>query len=243
LTRRLAKGISFKGAYTFSKNLDTNTAKLSEEIRAGSAMAQDPDAPASAERSLAVWDAPHNFVFNYMWALPFGQGRALLGDATGIVDALVSGWQLVGITTLTSGNPATVFTGFDSSRDQITGPDRPNLVGGASSNPILGSPTQWFDPTAFSLPELGTYGNLGRNTLRLDGIQTFDFSIFKNTSVSTGSVIQLRLEFFNIFNHANYGVPDLLLFNTDGSRRGSAGLVRTTATSPRQVQVGVKYIF
>ena len=233
LTQRATAGLRFKAAYTYSKNIDTNAGKITEETPGGANQPMDPD-DIKRERSLASWDVPHNLAFNFTYDLPLGQG-------------LLGGWQLTGIATVTAGPPVTPRNGFNNSRNRgRRDAGRPNLLPGADSNPALGSPDKWFDPTVFSLPDAGTYGNLGRNTLRMDGGANLDFSIFKNTaipSISEDFNVQLRAEFFNIFNHAQFGVPDLLLFTPGGGRRGAAGQVRRTVTTSRQIQFGLKFIF
>lgn len=124
--------------------------------------------------------------------------------------------------------------------------DRPNLAPGASNNPVLGGPDQYFDPTAFEFPEAGFYGNLGRNTLIGPGFANFDFSVFKNTAepaISEQFQIQFRVEFFNLFNRVNFGEVSERLFTSRGGRRGSAGRISSTTTTSRQIQMGLKILF
>lgn len=246
VTKRMSRGIRYKAAYTLGKNLDNAAGKISEEAQGGANQGQDPD-DVKSERGLSSWDVTHNFTFNLTYDLPLGPGRAALSDLTGFAEKLLAGWQVSGITNFSTGVPATARVGFNRSRNGITlGPDRPDLLSGASNNPGLGSPVQWFDPTVFLLPQAGTLGNVARNTIRLDGLATVDLSLFKNAairSISEDLNLQFRAEFFNLFNHVNFGVPDMLLFSADGTRRGAAGRIRRTVTSSRQIQLGLKIIF
>ena len=138
----------------------------------------------------------------------------------------------------------TVLSGFNRSRNQAnTFADRPNLRPGASNNPVLGGPDRYYDPNAFELPPPGQYGNLGRNTLIGPGFWDVDFSLVKITPVGERLKAEFRAEFFNILNHANFGLPSLATFNTDGTVRGAAGRITSTANTSRQIQLGLKVSF
>jgi hypothetical protein len=106
----------------------------------------------------------------------------------------------------------------------------------------LGSPNQWFNPNAFSLPQAGTFGNLGRGVFSGPGLAEVDASIFKTTAINERTNLQFRAEFFNVLNHANFGTPNATVFS-NGAISPSAGLITTTATTSRQIQFGLKLIF
>jgi hypothetical protein len=165
---------------------------------------------------------------------------------TGVAGALFGGWQLGSIATLSDGSPFTAVTGFRRARDQSrTIADRPDLAPGASSNPVLGGPDKYFDATAtsFTLPPLGYYGNLGRNTLIAPGFANVDFTFSKTNALTERMSLNFRAEFFNLFNHANFGLPDKTIFNSNGSYRDAAGRITATANPSRQIQFGVKVSF
>ena len=128
-------------------------------------------------KGLSDYDVRHNFVFNYSWTLP----AAPLGS--GFAKALASGWQIAGIVAARSGVPFSPELSFDRAsafpRSGGAG-QRPNLAAGASPNPVLGGPDQYFDPFAFELPAARTLGNLPRNTIIGPGFATWDGSIIKN---------------------------------------------------------------
>jgi hypothetical protein len=107
---------------------------------------------------------------------------------------------------------------------------------------LLQNPTKWFDPSAFALPTPGTYGNLGRGTLTGPGLADMDFSVLKNTAVSEKTNLQFRTEIFNLFNRANFGPPNSIVFSGAGVSP-SAGTITTLATFSRQIQFGLKLIF
>ena len=113
---------------------------------------------------------------------------------------------------------------------------------GGNNNPVLGGPDKYFDETQFVLQPTGYYGNLGRNTLRIPGVATVDFSMVKKTALAEGTELQFRAEIFNIFNRANFGQPTEVLFRSSGSRR-TAGRITSTTTTSRQIQFALKITF
>ncbi len=240
LNRRFAQGLMFQGTYTLGKSIDTWSGGLigGNDYDTGAGSATNWWCP-SCEKGRSSFDVRHNFMFNAVYVLPFGQ------NLKGLAGALGSGWQIGGIVGLASGVPFTVFNGFDRAGDLQSDAtmQKPDLATGASNNPILGKPEQWFDPLAFNLPQAGYYGNLGRNTLEGPGLATVDFSFFKNTRVSRSN-LQIRLEIFNLFDRANFAPPsDVALFNPDGTRREGVGRITRTSTTARQIQLGMKITF
>jgi len=112
--------------------------------------------------------------------------------------------------------------------------DRPNVL----ANPRLGqrSPEGWFNSSAFAIPPRGSFGNAGRNILDGPGYQNVNASLMKNTNLSERFSLQLRAEFFNLFNHPNFNLPDNFL--------GSPTFGRIiSAREPRHIQFGVKLLF
>jgi hypothetical protein len=177
------------------------------------------------------------------YALPFGRGKRWMQNASGFTDKLVGGWQLNGIVTLLSGFPFTPQIGSNRSGDGDTrNPDRPSLNPAFTGPVVLGNPGQWFNPNAFILPTPGTYGNLGRSVYLGPGLEETDISVMKTTAIRESVSLQFRAEFFNLLNHANFGTPNATVFSGT-SFSPSAGLITTQATTPRQIQFGLKLIF
>jgi hypothetical protein len=118
-----------------------------------------------------------------------------------------------------------------------------------AANAVSGNPTQWFDPTAFVLQPAGTFGTVGRNELLGPDLRTVDLSLSRSVPVSSfgsRSRLEFRLEIFNLFNRANFGPPSLIAFagTTDGEAPlPSFGQIRTTVTSARQTQLGIRFTF
>ena len=192
--------------------------------------------------SLSAFHIGSRFSFNNTYELPIGSGKALLGGAKGAADKLVSGWQVNAILGLQSGFPFTPQLGFNQSRDgDRSTPDRPDMAPGRTLQGIyLRTPSRWYDPNAFALPVPGTYGNVGRNVLIGPGLTSFDMSLFKSTRISERWNLQFRAEFFNLLNHANFGIPSPIALTTTGRPAPAAGVITTTATTSRQIQFGMK---
>jgi hypothetical protein len=114
---------------------------------------------------------------------------------------------------------------------------------------VTGDPEQWFDPTAFVLQPAGTLGNLGRGALIGPDLKTIDVALVKRigwTALGPAGRLELRIEGFNVLNRVNFGVPSLLAFAGLADNEQTLptfGRNRSTVTSARQVQVGVRVIF
>src|ERR1019366_916569 len=104
---------------------------------------------------------------------------------------------------------------------------------------IVGSVKGWYNPNAFLLPTAGTFGNVSRGSFVAPGLTTFDTSLFKKISINERWNLQLRVEAFNILNHANFGTPNPVVFSGT-SISPSAGIITTTATTSRQIQFALK---
>ena len=171
------------------------------------------------------------------YELPFGHGMK------GIGEELVGGCQVNSIITLLSGFPFTPLAGSNRSGDGDTrNPDRPSLNTGFTGPVIEGTQTQWFNPNAFILPVVGTYGTLGRGVYSGPGLATADVSLFKNFSLSERTHLQFRAEAFNALNRSNFGTPNATVFSGTAISP-TAGLITNTATTSRQIQFGLKLIF
>jgi len=178
-------------------------------------------------------------VFNAVYQLPFGQNGGGLAKVAG-------GWQIGVIANYASGIPFTPFIGYDYAGDGSSDPNaqKPDFAPGFNAdNAIVGDPNNWFNANAFVLPPAGEYGNVGRNTLRGPDLKVVDLSIFKNTMIGKQN-LQFRIEIFNLFDRANFATPNsAVLFNADGTRVPNATNVVRTATTSRQVQLGLKFVF
>ncbi|HTC64347.1 MAG TPA: carboxypeptidase regulatory-like domain-containing protein [Candidatus Saccharimonadales bacterium] len=242
VTHRVGKGLEFRGNYTWAKNLDINSGLTGAQANNQAQMVlnrnnlrEDWGPSALTPTSQASISADYE--------LPFGHNQRWMSDVSRLRSRFVSGWQVNGIGTFLSGFPFTPLIGSNRSGDGDTrNPDRPSINPSFTGPVVTGNPNQWFNPAAFILPTAGTYGNLGRGTLSGPGLADVDFSLFKNTAVTERTNLQFRAEFFNIFNRSNYGPLNTTVFSS-GNASPSAGLITTTATYPRQIQLGLKLLF
>jgi hypothetical protein len=158
-----------------------------------------------------------------------------------VTGKLLSGWQLSGIITWETGLPFSPLDGFNNSRDGNTGtPDRPSWNPNFSGNLYPKTVNQWFNPNAFVLAPAGTYGNVGRNVLRGPGLADGDVSLSKETKLSERFNLTFRAEFFNVLNHANFGLPNYTLFNSNGTRTGSGGVITSPVDRPSGDSIGIE---
>lgn len=236
LERRWLRGMQFQLSYTLSKSTDTSSAGWGVDTRNQETLAEDPY-DLGNDRGLSAFDTRHLFTLNYSIELPFGKG------SSGIAKAMANGWRISGITTASSGNPFSVVWSGNRARSYPGATrSRPNLRAGADPNPILGGPDRYFDPAAFEAQPPGFLGSLGRNTLIGPGLVTFDVALAKHTSVGKMN-IELRIEAFNVFNQANFGLPLRVIFDPQGRPIPSAGQITSTVTPGRQIQFGLKASF
>lgn len=235
LDKRLSGGTQFSLAYTWSHSIDDAT----EQFGAEGGIIQDIR-NLRGDRGNSGFDRRHRFAGSYVWELPFGTGHRWLRDRGGFLDALLGGWQLAGIVSAQSGRYFDVTVPDPASSLGVTSSVwRADLVGDwRMSNP---GPDGWLNREAFTVPQNpdGTYrfGNLGRNSLLGPGFFNIDASLMKNFRLRGGRRVQFRCEVFNATNHPSYGLPISNVLSRD------FGIIRSTVGAPRQMQLGLKFIF
>jgi Carboxypeptidase regulatory-like domain len=232
LQKNFSSGLTYLVGYTWSRSIDNASSIRSHN---GDTLFPQNSYNIAAEKALSTFHTAHRFVTTALYELPFGKGKPYL-DTGGIANVLLGGWQLGSIITIQTGSPVTISTGQD--RAQTGGGfDRPNTTGADAVLPKSERTTsRYFDTSAFVLQPLGTFGNVGRNTLIAPGILNWDFSTLKNFRIAEGHEIQFRFEAFNFANHAQWNAP-----NTNRSS-GDFGRINSTRTM-RELQFGLKYIF
>jgi hypothetical protein len=239
---RFSQGFEIRGNYTWSKNLDMNSALTGAQSQNQAQMVLDRN-DLKRDWGPSALNVASEASISGRYELPFGPGKRWLTNSSGIESKLVGGWQLNGIATLLSGFPFTPLIGSNRSGDGDTrNPDRPSFNPSFTGPIVLGQPGEWFNPNAFILPAAGTYGNVGRGVFNGPGLADWDASLFKTTEVSERLRLQFRAEFFNVLNRANFGTPNATVFSS-GAINASAGLITTLATAPRQIQFGLKLMF
>ncbi|MGE5325471.1 MAG: carboxypeptidase regulatory-like domain-containing protein [Deltaproteobacteria bacterium] len=187
------------------------------------------------ERGHCGFDIRHTLVVNYVYSVPF------FNQATGIKRTVAGGWQVSGISSFYSGIALNVGTSqSDSTLAHCNcGGYRANVIGDPNSGPK--TVDEWFNTAAFGPAAVGTFGG-GRNMARGAGVNNFDFSVFKNFAGipfpknKEGANLQLRFEFYNVFNHTQFNS-----FETTFGRSNFGAA--TSARLPRQIQLGIKLYF
>jgi hypothetical protein len=144
-----------------------------------------------------------------------------------------------------SGFPFTPQLGFNptnngDSRNPIRPSWNPNFAGPV----ILGSPNQYFNPSAFIVPTSGTYGNVSRDSLTGPALAQLDLALSKTTALLEKARLQFRAEVFNVLNHTNFATPNPVVFSSASSSPSpTAGVITATSSSSRQIQLGLKVLF
>jgi hypothetical protein len=244
LDKRFSRGLSAGLHYTWSKYLDT-ASEIFNPSSGEVAVAQD-SFNIDADKAVSSYDRPHRLTGNFVWELPW------MRDQRGVLGKIVGGWQVSSFFTFQSGAPFTALNGSDPT-GAIAGIDglvgnsiRPNIntdlklskmtveeiraAGGASLfRTLCGLPS----PTCPG----ERVGNVGRNTLRADGIGNVDIGFTKNTRFANGQNIQYRLEMFNATNTRNFGIPD--------GRVTSANFLNQWATDGgnRRIWMAIRWVF
>jgi hypothetical protein len=186
------------------------------------------------DHGLSDFDVDHRLVGSFVYNLPIGNGEKFAGDATGVKNAVIGGWQVNGIYTWQRGFPLTITAADLGGLNDTFGTNRADLVG----DPNTGERTvsRWFNTAAFAQPAAGALGNLGRNTERGPGVNNLDLALFKNFAVTRRIKLQFRLESFNAFNHTQ--------FSTVSTNLAASNFGVVTAARPARInQLGLKVLF
>jgi len=241
VSRRVGHGLQFRGVYTFSKALDDGDSVNTSVATNSPAFVANPLQP-KADYGRASFDIRHAAVINATYDLPFARRQ---GSGSSLLSKLFRDWQLSGIETVQSGLPFTPQLSYNPSNDGDTrNPVRPSLNPKFTWPLILGAPNLYFHPTAFIQPLAGTYGNAGRNILTGPGLAETDLSLAKKLAFSERLHLQFRAEFFNLLNHTNFNTPNPVVYTAaTGGPSPTAGVITSTATTSRQIQVGLKLLW
>lgn len=220
VTKKFTKNLSFIANYTWQKAMDfgefgTNTDQYNTKLDYG---------PASFNRT-------HVFTLGHTYYLPFGKGQHWAGNVTGVVGQVISGWQWSGFTTLEEGMPFNATLASNASLNSFMSL-RPDQIG----NPFSGAThdrNQWFNPAAFAVPPLYTFGGAGRNALTGPPLFSADWALAKNFQITEQANLQFRWEVYNTFNYTNLALPNT---NVD---TGTAGLITDVGAPMRNMQFGL----
>jgi len=228
--RHTSGRLELSAGYTYGKSLDESS-NLGEEV--------NPINPALSY-ALSSFDVRHNFVVSYNYRIPFEKLFRFSNRWT-------QGWEVSGITHLSSGLPVTLVNygdnsllGAEPNGINNYGIDEPDYSGGAldlNHNPRNGRP--YFNTSQFSQNALGTPGTAKRRFFYGPGLENYDMALLKNVRLTESKSLQFRLEGFNVFNHAQFFGPQSVDGNIGSSTFGQV----VSANPPRLVQLGAKFFF
>jgi hypothetical protein len=254
LNKRFSNGFNVLAAYTFAKNLGNADGNVGGYV-------QNSYLP-NLEHGPVAPDLRHRLSVSYLYELPVGHGRRWLGDSSGVMDAILGGWQIAGITSAQTGEAVNAVLSTDLSNtgsfsyrpNQIANPYNFSFNTASQgtdfgcSNPGHQTLDCWFNQAAFVAPPLApgqqsahSFGNAKIGDLRGPGLVDFDFVLQKNFRIGEVQLIEFRAEFFNVFNHPNFGLP------SGGSSVPvdvpGAAAITNTSTDNRQIEFALKYTF
>ena len=217
--RRFSDGLNFTGVYALGKYLQNG-------------VQYTPFSPQGYDRGRSGDDRKHILTLSAIYDIPFGKGRKHGASMHPVLNAIAGGWEVNGIYGFISGAPLT-FNALGAPLGNGYG-TRANLVG----DPVKSdkSAALWFNPSAFAAPPARVFGNSGIGILDGPGSHGVDFGLFKDFHVTETKYVQYRWEMFNMTNHVNLGNPGTTIGLAQTGQIFSAG-------TPRQMQMGLKFIF
>jgi hypothetical protein len=250
--KHFSNGLEFLVNYTWSKSIDDSSVGDDNVTWLGSFTSlQDPNKP-WLERSLSTFDIPSVLKFSYSYDLPFGRGKALLGNIPRALNAVIGGWRTNGIWQISDGRPLPITVSNGGTPLPTYGAQRPNLVGVPKRNYGPDWQNSFFtNPQVFQMPAPFTLGDMQRTISVVRSPLTFtsDLSLnklFSLANVHEGMNLELRIEAQNAFNHPLFsmGSPGPYGSSTLNVGDPSFGVLSSmTAVGPRQVQLALKVNF
>jgi Carboxypeptidase regulatory-like domain len=236
LEKRFSSGLYLLGAYTYSKCLDVG---ITDDFSMAS---QDFNV---YDKGNCDYSTPQRAVFSYTYDLPFGPGGRFLAGASGIAGRLLGGWEVSGITTFSSGQFMSATLPVDWMNIGPFNTSVPDKIG--PTYPATRTVGDWLNISSFVYPGCPSYvscstgihieGNAGRNQIEEPGLNDWDMGLIKNTRISERFSTQFRAEFFNTWNHEQFGAPDGSLVPEEFGR------ISSSLIPPREVQFALKLFF
>ncbi len=245
--KQFSNGLQVLLTYTYAKSID-NSSGTSDGVTSflgGQSSLIDPN-NRNLERSVSSFDIPHLFTGSYIYQLPIGRGKLLLGNVNRIVDGVIGGWQSQGIVTFSSGTP--ILPSLQNGAVPFpTFGQRPDLNGTLECNPNsiggnLNSYNYFANPTVLATPAIYTLGTAPRTitSCRNPGVKNADLAVSKQfplAKLREGSNLEFRFETFNTLNRVQFAGPGT------GVNSAQFGVITAQGNTPRQVQLGLKYSF
>ena len=251
-------------SYTFGKSIDNQSVDPVAASSGGGLSATNSRTPVDTrnwrlERARSDFDRTHVANASFIYDLPLGQGKALFGTAPRMLNHLIGGWSVNGLTSLSSGEPFSIRSGIRTST--FSHDSRVDLVGGVKPDVFLqeksnvAGPVLFANSSGFRLPAPGQNGS-GRNIFNSPGYFNLDMSVAKKITLTEKVSLQFRAEAFNVLNHPNFDNPRDASVGTNlytsaafgqtccaTVSTASARAIIQTGESARVVQLALKLLF
>lgn len=245
LTKRFSHGLQFLASYTWSHSIDNNSGDNIQNAESELNPLPGDQQNLASQFGPSDFDRKHRFVFSGVYDLP-----AFYKGSSGFAKSAANNWETTGLMVLQTGLPFTVYcsNGTDlNNRADLSG--QPVVT---SSGSTVSRLDDYFNAAAFNYctdaNNIPPFGTSARNFLRGPGQKDVDFGVVKFFSVTEGSRVEFRAEFFNLFNFVNFAQPysnTLSIPNGSGGYQfaGPVGAITSTNASPRIIQFALKYNF
>jgi hypothetical protein len=239
--KRFSHGFNFSCSYFLSKSIDDILDVASPQNSLNLAASPQNSLNLKAEKSINPYDITHQVSISYLYELPFGEGRPFLNQGAW-VNGLMGGWSLSGVTVFRSGTPIMLKPLFNNTGG-VAEALRVNVVPGIDPHVANPSAFQWFNAAAFDQPFDFTLGDAPRTEpdLRNPGAQNFDMSLTKRIPVTHDWTLEVIMEAFNAFNHANLNNPDNLIGSRENPNLNAGKIIGSTGG--RVIQLGLRLSF
>jgi Carboxypeptidase regulatory-like domain/TonB-dependent Receptor Plug Domain len=247
LERRFRGGLGWLLGYTLAKSQDTRSFDPAFTVaNTGSAQSASSTPFNIHDRSLnyapSDFDRRHVVQASFVTELPFGNGKWFGGDAQGVLDRIIGGWELAGFMTVQSGRPMTAYSGANTLSNVVQTPANCNGCDGSEGSVHDEDGLVWYftpeERAQFGFPAPGEFSNVGRNAFRGDGGFNLDLALVKRTRIVGSQVFEFRLDATNLTNTPTFDFPTLV------SNNALFGRIRNSVVSAsRKVQIGLKYSF
>ncbi len=249
--RKFSQGVQFQGSYTWSKSLDTRSFDPTFTVVGTGTAQSGSSTPFDINRRFlnyarSDFNRTHVFIGYAIWDLPFGRNGWIGKDAPGFAQRFIEGWNINGVVTMQTGRPFTIYSGSSqlsniiNSTVNCNGCSRSTGEVNKTATNFGGVPGYFTaeEIARFSQPAAGEMGNTGRNYFTGPGAWNVDMALLKRTRFTETANFELRFEFFNVFNHANYGFPTAVLTSSTFGRIRDA-----VVNESRKIRIGAKINF
>jgi hypothetical protein len=240
LQKQMSHGLQAQVSYTYSKCMSDSTGYYGAWSNAMSASAYWQNVyDQKSEWAPCYYDATHVLSAYAIYDLPFGHGRQFAGNANGVVNGVIGGWEISPIVTFRTGWPLPVLGAGDNSGTFGRGARANcNAIPAVTNTTLPGIGVQWFTNNGdFTQPTVGSFGNCAPQlgSLRSPHYTDVDMSVHKDFQLSERFRLQFRTDFINAFNHVQLNAPNMYLGGTMGQI--------TSAQPPRNIQLALKLYY